>query len=706
MKRRPLFLGLMAATVLALAVGQALVWGPLWLHHRVAVPPVEASVLQRHRSEPADAVLATVADASMTTDHPLRGEAAVAAARRILQGELALPMLPVLAIGNRFEPAQLEMGVPVQQVFIASLVVPELLLRAHEHQPDPAFVAAAERHLRGFIAHDARVQFPEGLLLNPHAVANRAAVLARFWRHARAGASEQLAAEVHGIVRRTGTLLARPSFFVAATNHGVMQNIALLQLAAAFPALPEAAAWRTLALERLELQRPMYIGADGGVLEHAAGYHFHGVVLSGYLVRLLQATGHPVPPAWQQAHESARTLLADLQRPDGSLPAIGNTYRYRWRLPALVEPDAGRWQRLLQERPSFVRSLPLSGHAIWWDADAARPGHGVQTVVPWGWFAGHGHARSQEMSLLIWADGIDWSTNTGYWPNSDATGFERVAGWEGGNAPHVIGEAGRSERRTQLLAQLAQDGLRMLDLERSVTGGPRLRRQIVQWQGTRWLVLDSHEDTQRRPLRTLWTAAPETRVTPGGARAFVFEAQGAARQFTVAIDGSEGVQAQPLRGSLEPFGGWVAFDRKASPAPAVDARLPAPGGWMLATLALAADRTPPRAEMLHHRGPDDWALRLPTPEGPVQITRQGISLVVQRPGPAGPLQAALSRPAPSDTERAAVESADRMLAQAYPRFRLAEYERRRQSLLLLGLWAVAFVALAGIWWWRARRAAA
>jgi hypothetical protein len=692
--RRTLIAGIVLATVLLLGVGNAVVWGPVWRHFHVPAQNVEPAVLHHHRTLPADPVLAAVADMSMMTDHPLRGEAAVAAARCILKGEFAWPMLPVLPIGDTFEASQLEMGVPVQQVFIASLVVPDLLLRAHEHSPDPAFLAAAERYLRGFIAHDASVHFPTGLLLNSHAVANRAAVLARFWRHVRTGASDELAREVHGIVQRSAVLLARPSFFVATTNHGVMQNVALLQLSAAFPAVPGAEGWRQLALQRLEQQLPMYLSSEGAVLEHAAGYHFHGVVLSGYIVHLLRETGQPVPADLLQAHEAARTVLSTLQRADRSLPAIGNTYRYAWRLPELLQPDDKAWASGLRGRPTFTRILPVAGLAVWNDPDAVV-GSSVQTVLHWGWFPRHGHASAQEMSLLIWSAGTDWSTNTGYWPNSDVAGFETATGWDGSSAPHVLGEAAQSARRTHILARLEQDGLRVLDLQRVVANGPRIRRQVIQWQANRWLVLDTYEDADRRPLRTLWTAAPETTQTMVGQRGFVFERVGSDLRFTVAVDGSDGVNATPLRGSLAPFGGWVAFDRKAAPAPGVDARLPAPEGWMLATLQLAhgAATVAPRARMVRYGGPEDWTLSLPTEKGPVTLTRQALSLTVEQRGASADATWAMTPGIAVDADLAAIEDADNILRQMYPRFSVAVEYRQRHSWALLAVWAAACVAL-------------
>ncbi len=698
MNPRTLAWAAVAATVLLMGVGNVMVWGPLWRHFHVSVAPIDAAVLQRHRQEPADSVLAAVAEASMMTDHPLRGDAAVAAARRILQGELALPALPPLAIGDGFAPAQLEAGVPVQQVWVASLIVPDLLLRAHEHAPDPAYLAAAERYLRGYIAHEARVHFPEGLLANSHAVSNRPGVLARFWRHARKNASDELVRTVQGFALRTGTLLARPGFFIAATNHGVMQNVGLLQLAAAFPALPEAAGWRDTALQRLEQQRPMYIGPDGAVLEHTAGYHFHGVVLSGYIVRLLREMGRPVPEAWQKAHDGARAFMATLQRPDRSLPAIGNTYRYAWRLPALVQPDDEAWGAALRGRASFTKTFPVSGHAVWWDADGSADG-GVQSVLHWGWFARHGHRRAQEMSLHVWSAGTDWSTNTGYWPNSDEAGFNLAAGWGGGNGPHLLDEPAESARRTTLLAQADQDGLRLLDLERVVAGGPRLRRQVIQWQARQWLVLDSVHDPRNGSLRVLWTGAPETTQAAAGERAYTLSRAGLPLRFSVVVDGGAGVSATPLSGSLKPFGGWVAFDRKAVAAPALDARVPAAGGWMLATLQLAEAGQPPlRARMQRYTSADDWAMELPLPGGPLALVRQGRTLAVTG-GAGGPVTIPLAPVPAVDAELAAIEAAGDAVRRQYPRFRTAEAERREQSLLLGGAWLIALAAL----WLLARR---
>lgn len=697
--RAVLALALIALVVAGL--GNAVVWYPLWRHYHVEVAVADSQVMQTHKTHPSREVLRVVADVAMMTDHPLRGEAAVVAARRILRGELALPSLPVLPVHLDFSSDDLEEGVPVQRLFVASLIVPELLLRAYEHTPDPAFFAAARRYLRGFIRYEAKVQFPDGFVFDDHAVANRAAVLIHYWSYLRSGSEydESSAREVHRHAARLAAFLSKPSMFIASTNHGVMQNLALMQLAVAFPALPGASGLWDLAVSRLRLQLPAYIGPEGEVLEHSAGYHFHGVVLTGYVVLMFQAAGLPVPVDWKRAHESSRRFLETLQRPDRTLPSLGNTYRYAWTLPARLGGEVVDFESLQLARPAFTRTFPTSGLAVWWEPSGSL-GIPVQTVVPWGYFPEHGHRRAQELSLLIWADGTDWSMNTGYWPRDDEAGFETANGWDGGNAPHVIGESAKAKRRSAVLAQGEADDVRFLDLERVVAGGPRVRRQILQWRGNTWLTLDTYIDAEQRPLRVLWTAASETKLLAGSDLTFRFQRPGALADFTMAVAGNEGLTATPLKGSLTPFGGWSAKDRKAVPAPAIDVRLAKPGGWLLTTLHLSKADPVAGGKVTHFGSPEDWRLELKLPGGELQFQRRGNDLTVMNGArPRDARQVVLTSGPDPRQQLAAIERAGDSLRAAYPRYRTGEWERRRYSLALNLLWLGLSLMTVLYWAW-------
>ncbi len=691
-------------SIVVLILGRLLVWWPVFTHYRVTPAAPTPAIIELHRALPSDGVLGAVAQASMLTDHPLGGEAAVVAARRILAGELALAALPVLPIGRNFDPVDLERGVPVQQLFTASLIVPDLLLRAYEHTPDPAFLAAAQRYLRDFIDYERGQWRPTGFLWNAHAVSNRVPVLARYWKLARAASSDgaAMAARVHLHALRLGGLLSKPSLFVANTNHGVMQNLGLLELAAAFPELPQAAGYQRLAMERLAKQLPFYISSEGAVLEHSAGYQFHGAVLTGHLVRVLQAGGHAVPPELQAAHKRSLDFLARLQRPDRSLPLIGNTYRYAWHLPASLSVDATAWDTHLRERPSFTQAFPVAGTAVWWSRETPV-GPPTHTVVTWGRFAGHGHQRAQEMSVLLWAGGTDWITNSGLWPGDDPAGANLAEGWAGGNAPHVLGESHGTARTTTVRAESRNDALRFIDLERRVAGdGPRVRRQVLQWQGGLWLVLDSYADSAGRPLRVLWTAAPETQAVPLGPRRFEFRRDGSGLDLALSVAGSAGVTTTYLRGSRAPFGGWVAFDRRAVPAPAIDARLAQPSDWMVTVARLVPSGQSGGDPIASARfgSAEDWQVTLMQADGALTLERRGAELLVTRPSATSAERLALEPGTAVHDAHDEISKAGSAIRAEFPRIKTLEPERARVE-PVLGLWwaalAAALLLAAGRW---------
>lgn len=687
-----LIVGLAINTLLILALGDWLVWRPVVRHYAIPFAMPSAAVVGRHRLEPATQALAVVADASMVTDHPLTGDDAVQAARRILEGQLVLPYLPALSVDPDFAEHDLAQGAPVQQLFVASLIVPDLLLRANEHRPDAAFVAAARRYLAGFMRYERRQSVPVSWLWNAHAVTNRVAVLARFWRETRASETDEVALLLHEHAVRLGAFLSKPELFTARTNHGMMQNLGLLELATAFPALPDSRRYREIALSRIEQQLPFYVSPEGAVLEHSAGYHFHGVVLTGFMIKVLEAGGMAVPPALRNAHATTLGFLARMQRPDGSLPLWGNTFRYQWRLPRLLGIDSQAWDRHLRERPSFDLLQPVSGHAIWWSRDTPS-GLPTHSMINWGQFAGHGHQRAQEMSLFIWADGIDWSTNTGYWPGTDPKGEFLAAGWDGGNGPHALEESPNQLRHTELRAHVEQGPLRMLDLERTVDATYKVRRQTVQWAGALWLVLDSYVDAQNRPLRSVWTAAPETEIQALGPRRFIVRREGGGVSLALSFAGSDGVGATTLRGSLSPFGGWVAFNRRAAPAPSIDARLERPSGWMLTLAELVPSPNANGVTLVGGRfdSPEDWALRLTSGEVPMTITRRGTELRVEE---GARTTSSRLRPAPDvSAPMAVIDNAFAEIAADHPRVRLHEDERRLVVRTLVAAWVLMSVVL-------------
>jgi Heparinase II/III N-terminus len=127
------------------------------------------------------------------------------------------------------------------------------------------------------------------------------------------------------MVARSEALLAKPGLFTVATNHGIMQNLALWHASMAFPALPHTQEYQRLASARMNDQMKFYLGEEGVILEHSAGYQPFGLERLAWAFRYLDLMHQPVPQEWIDKYERAQKFYGTLRRPDGSLPMLGDT---------------------------------------------------------------------------------------------------------------------------------------------------------------------------------------------------------------------------------------------------------------------------------------------------------------------------------------------------------------------------------------------
>jgi len=158
--------------------------------------------------------------------------------------------------------------------------------------------------------------------------------------------------------------------------------------------------------------------------------------------RYMTLSNQPLPRDWRHQYTKAVDFFALLRRPDGTLPLLGDT-------TPDAEPNAP--PVFVGSPPDFGRPLgiradwkpdrpfgfyPLSGYSIWWNGLPDWPDTRKlsQLLVTWSHFPGHGHPRAQELSVLFWASGQTWWTNTGYWSYSHPA-RRPAESWQGGGRP-------------------------------------------------------------------------------------------------------------------------------------------------------------------------------------------------------------------------------------------------------------------------------
>jgi hypothetical protein len=681
------------------------IWVPIVDRYTVNEIGVSPDMVESARALPSDAVLAELREFDLLPIDPRTPDMEVAVAEGILRGELAVPGLPSARIGLPFMPDDLD-GLPSDlQLFFGGFIVPDFLLAAYETTGREEFYNAARDTILAWGRYEQSARLPKGYLWNDHAIAARVRVLAEFWRTTRQRPDFR-PDEGRPILQQAARyleLLSDPGQFQFASNHGLMQNLGLLHLLVAFPTLPESDRYLRLALDRLDGQLRFLIDDAGVFRENSAGYQPFDLELLGMILRSMTLLGVPVPEEWSSKYEHGLTFLDIMERPDGTLPSIGDTDGApRSRVLRVTKVDAkGRSAALVDRGPPRPQRssavFPAAGYGIQWDglAQWPDPARLSQTVVTWTRPPAPSHKHADELSLHVWKNGVSWLTAVGYWPYFDDQ-WAAAQSWTGANAPHLVDEAADSDRTVSLVASGSGAGLSALSLERHGPGSYRARRDIVQSGPDLWVVVDSVSGDDAGTHETIWTigsgvvASQERRAS-----SFMLQTTDGSQAARIGVAGSAGTVVEAVRGSRSPLAGWQVVGFVPQPVDAL--RVEQPGGdasavFVLSTAAIdAPDSYAGGApELSEGNRVNDWTVRLPIEAGWLQLTKTGDQIDVEMPtvegSPVRTLQ--LQQPPDVESEMRAIDDAFDRMAVAYPVFQPRQSARLRVS---AGLAAVLVV---------------
>lgn len=602
--------------LLAVIFPLAVTWLPEYLHYRTPVVRIDGERAREMLARMPPAVCSEFAALSLATDYDAPIEEQVSARLAAARGKLSLRGFPKMTFTPSFSEEEFLRGDPSLQLNLSMLIVPQLLVGAHELTGDLAPLLDAKSYLQGWWRFEQATIFPQALQWNDHAVAGRVYPLTRFLCAASKARvlSDAEAAEIVSALLTTGMRLLKPDYFTYRTNHGTMQIAALLHLAAMFPSSPLARDFANTATERLADQLEFYVSHEGVVLEHSAGYHALGVYVLSIVARYLQELGQPVPERLRAAYPRMLRFLDELRRPDGTLPAWGNTHYQAGHL--LAAPDASLSRKLPLERhrggcEKTIRLIaPASGVAVWWDRDAdADCGRGrrEQTLVVWTNFPSRAHKHIDEMSVRLWSEGLNLLTGSGYWPYS-AAHINDAIGWASGNGPRFVGEQVARRGETAAVAHASGAAADYIHLERRPADGGLLRRDVVYLRPGRWLLIDSAQPAAAHSAGAFefhLTLDATTTVRPGPADGTFDVLTGDIKRARIAFAGCEGGSIRLLMGSTQPFMGWTAADGTVRPAPAILRQCPT-GTLSMVAIERVEDRDSFTLPKLERAGTDGW----------------------------------------------------------------------------------------------------
>ena len=673
----------LAANVLGVVVALALIWVPELRLYWAGPTQVSNDAVFLARESPSLVTLDEIGEQSLITlvEPDMRDRSRLRQlGDGVLSGNVQFAGRPAAALPFPFRAAHLDAG----SLQVASMGTAYLLLRAYTATLDQRFVDAALEETLAFNRVDAWRLVPRGLLWNDHALAARVPTLALLWSHVRrrSDLAPSAARSILELADRTGARLAKPELYNSRTNHGIMQNIGLIQLAVAFPTLPRAEYFKSVGCTRIAKQMRYYVDPEGPVLEHSAGYHEFGRELLIKAIRVFELSGCPIPPEWPQLLERVTEFSHLLQRPDRTLPVFGNTDHAPRTVEESVDPTQGP--------VPASRLYEVAGFAVWWRGTETWPQMQSlsQTVITWSNFPSRAHKHADDMAIAVWARGRTWLTNSGYWPYG-AEGFEDANGWRGSNAPHFQGESPQVVRETVLVGAGTSPSVSAIDLERRMPHG-FVRRQIVEIDGRTWIVLDSAAGAQGQLVERIWTTMPEIKVRAAGEREFLLQSMDSTARLTFA---GPLASVPSLRlGSPVPFGGWIVRAGRPTPAPAIEVQQRADRAPVATVLRLGDESAAVRVEAIE-ADETQWSISVESAKDGFVLRRVKNQLSIRfADGRDEHLQLAPS--ADVDPRRRDIVSAYKAAALEFPGVRDLTFYRYRLTLLVVMLLAAQELVIA------------
>ncbi len=475
-------------------------------------------------------------------------------------------------------------------------LIPRLLIRAYDISRDEKYLVAARDFISSWAAYEETLWLPTSFVWNDHAISSRANVLSDFWVRYK---DHDIFDRNNGriileLVKHTAALLAKPKLYTYKTNHGTMQNIALLKLVQYFPTLPDIQRYHDVAVKRSNSQLLYYLNAEGMIAEHSSEYHKFGVGLVGATISMYRMMHIKVPSWMINRYKNSLDILERLMRPDHSLPAVGDTavdsaHKEIQKPPELAGkgiPNSGE-----ENNDSIV--LLKSGYAIWWDkvANTIEGDASYQTVINWANYPYMGHKHADELGVNLWANGSNWLTGIGYWPYTRKDRKEAIS-WGGSNAPHYLNEKYGSERTSLVSSYVNNRDVSFIELIRHGENGFQVVRQIIYIPVGTWVIIDSYRDDKNRDVETVWTMGSEINIRKQGpGNLFLMSSNKSKEDMFLHISSSNNsMKIEDLKAEHTPLAGWNASGKTISPAHALITRQMSKTEWSLLTVTKPSEK--------------------------------------------------------------------------------------------------------------------
>lgn len=252
--------------------------------------------------------------------------------------------------------------------------------------------------------------------------------------------------------------LMKPERYNPLTNHGMMQNVALLTIAVGYPEFDKDGMWRRTAVARTEQYVRDAVTADGVLRELTPEYHWFGTTQLLWFVAVCRREDLPFD---SRVEESVRRMLRfcrELLQPDRSLPMIADSHGLRRSLAYWPLDELPRWPEIAELRAATMDTTRMPnepGARLWGDSNyfilrAGAPAwtfeSALMLVLKTGSFS-RAHFHPDALSVALYANGRPLLSGPGYPDYEVSTHREEVIATYNQNTVSVDGRS--QERRTE-----------------------------------------------------------------------------------------------------------------------------------------------------------------------------------------------------------------------------------------------------------------
>jgi hypothetical protein len=402
-------------------------------------------------------------------------------------------------------------------------------------------------------------------------------------------------------------------------THLTGEALGLFYAGTAFPELSGARRWRALGARILCEESARQVLPDGVYFEQSTCYQRYSVEIYLHFLILAAQSGWEVPGEVGERVQRMLDFLLAVQRPDGSMPQIGDADG-GWILPLFARaPDdpcgifstAAAWfgradyawaagalapetlwllgaqgeKKFTSLRPAAPEAAPSrlfagGGYAVMRDGWGSRGHQLIFDVGPLGCpvSAGHGHADLLSLQCSVFGEPVIVDPGTycyqgepGWRDRFRGTAFHSTVTIDGAGQATPEGPFGWKERpRARLRRWLSTPELDVADASHDAYGRlpdpVRHRRRILFVKPRYWVVVDDLEGAAEHRVTLHYQFAP-MRVSMGGQEWACARTPGGRRLFLRPFS-AEPLHLEIREGQTAPMLGWISTDYgQRRPAP-------------------------------------------------------------------------------------------------------------------------------------------